>query len=134
MSNKSVGNKFEQEWCEILRDHGFWSKAYPTGQGQPADVEGVKDNEHFLFECKDCTSGNFNLSRVESNQILAYQYYAMCGNGNYYFVININDTICIVHGSIIMAAINSGIKKIKFKDIDKLNVDWWFNTHGNKNK
>ena len=43
MTNKKAGNLFEQEFCEILFENGFWvHNLAQNASGQPADVIAVK--------------------------------------------------------------------------------------------
>ena len=43
MTNKTLGNSFEQELCEKLSEYGFWATNLAmTKAGQPADIVAVK--------------------------------------------------------------------------------------------
>ena len=43
--NKTMGNHFEEELCELLAEQGFWAHNLAQNQvGQPADVLAVRDN------------------------------------------------------------------------------------------
>lgn len=81
MSNKKLGNSFEQEFCEILFLHGFWVHNLAQNQaGQPADVIAVKNGIPYLIDCKVCTNGTFNKNRIEENQRLSMQLWDDSGN------------------------------------------------------
>lgn len=44
ISNKSIGNNFETEFCELLAKNGFWAHNLAQNQtGQPADIIAVKN-------------------------------------------------------------------------------------------
>ncbi len=89
-SNRAVGNAFEQELCELLFNHGFWSKNLKQdNSGQPADVIAVRNGKAYLIDCKDCSSKGFDLRRIEDNQITAMQLWKECGNGQGWFAIKI---------------------------------------------
>ena len=70
MSNKTIGNKFEEEFCEMMFKHGFWAhNMAQKSAGQPADVIAVKNEKAYLIDCKVCTTTKgFALSRIEDNQ------------------------------------------------------------------
>lgn len=72
MSNRSEGNKFEREFCEILSTHGFWVHNLAQNKaGQPADVIAVNKTGSYLIDCKIVSGKKFALSRIEDNQHLA---------------------------------------------------------------
>ncbi len=88
MSNKKLGNSFEAELCEILANEGFWAhNLAQNSAGQPADVIAVKDGEAFLIDCKVCSQGKFQYSRIEENQDLSMELWRDCGNGNGWFAL-----------------------------------------------
>lgn len=88
MSNKKLGNSFESELCEILSQHGFWAhNLAQNSAGQPADVIAVKDGEAFLIDCKVCSQGKFQYSRIEENQDLSMELWRDCGNGKGWFAL-----------------------------------------------
>ena len=88
MSNKKLGNQFEAELCEILAKEGFWChNLAQNSAGQPADVIAVKDGEAFLIDCKVCSQGKFQYSRIEENQDLSMELWKDCGNGVGWFAL-----------------------------------------------
>ena len=97
MSNKKLGNSFEAELCEILSEHGFWAhNLAQNSAGQPADVIAVKDSEAFLIDCKVCSQGKFQYSRIEENQDLSMELWHDCGNGLGLFALKFDTGIYIV--------------------------------------
>ena len=97
--NKVLGNNFEKEMAQILKDKGFWvhliTPARYTGS-QPADIIAVKDNKTILIDCKTCSTNLFPLSRVEQNQRLAYKRFKECGNTEYFLAIKYDEKIYLV--------------------------------------
>lgn len=81
-SNKSSGNRFEQEFAEFLDGHGFWCHVLQQNKsGQPADIIAVKGRYHCLIDCKEVsTSKGFVLTRAEENQRLAMRKFADRGS------------------------------------------------------
>ena len=80
-NNKQIGSKFEQEFVEILAKEGFWAHFLapgPTG-AQPFDVIAMKYGCAFCFDCKTSVKPIFPLSRLEDNQILAFDKWLKCG-------------------------------------------------------
>lgn len=88
MNNRSIGNSFETELCEILSSNGFWT--HPMRQdnsGQPADIIAVRNKVAYLIDAKVCSNNKFPLSRVEENQDLAMELWQDCGNGLGWFAL-----------------------------------------------
>lgn len=102
-TNKKLGNTFETEFCEILGKHGYWvHNMAQNAAGQPADVIAVRDRIAFLIDCKVCSKNRFSLSRVEENQHFAMEFWAMCGNGEGWFALKVEDEIFMIpHYSIV---------------------------------
>ncbi len=90
MSNKKLGNDFEQELCEKLSGYGFWVHSLAMNKaGQPADIIAVKDRKAYLIDAKVCSSRGFALSRVEENQELAMTLWHERGNGQGWFALQV---------------------------------------------
>lgn len=97
MSNRSNGLSFENQFCEVLSDNGFWVLHIPqVAAGQPADVIAVKKNHAYLIDCKQCSNGAFQLSRVEPNQSSAMSMFRACGNADAWFALHVNSQIYMV--------------------------------------
>ena len=97
MSNKKLGNSFETELCEILSDHGFWvHNLAQNAAGQPADIIAVKEGEAFLIDCKVCSQGKFQYTRIEENQDLAMELWHNCGNGLGWFALKFDTGIYMI--------------------------------------
>ena len=97
MNNKKLGNSFETELCEVLSDHCFWAhNLAQNSAGQPADVIAVKDGEAFLIDCKVCSQGKFQYSRIEENQDLSMEMWRDCGNGIGLFALKFDEMIYMV--------------------------------------
>ena len=100
MSNKKLGNDFEQELCEELSKYGFWTHNMAMNKsGQPADIIAVKNKVAYLIDAKVCSSRGFALSRVEENQTLAMELWKECGNGQGWFALKLptNDIYMLPH-------------------------------------
>ena len=94
MSNRSVGNAFEAEFCDILADHGFWvHNLAQNSSGQPADVIAAKNGTAYLIDCKVCSRGRFQFTRVEENQWWAMTLWSEDGNGNGWFAIKFDNNV-----------------------------------------
>lgn len=102
-TNKKLGNTFETEFCEILGKHGYWvHNMAQNAAGQPADVIAVRDRIAFLIDCKVCSKNRFPFSRVEENQHFAMEFWSMCGNGEGWFALKVEDEIFMIpHYSIV---------------------------------
>lgn len=82
MNNKRLGTDFEREFCEILAKRGAWVHFIaPDARGaQPFDVIAVKDGFAYAYDCKTSVQRSFPFSRLEDNQILAFERWMRCGN------------------------------------------------------
>ena len=98
-SNKTIGNSFETELCDLLADNGFWAHNLAQNQtGQPADVIAVKNDIAYLIDCKVCLNDRFPFSRIEDNQEGAMTLWEMRGNANCYFALkDSQENIYMVH-------------------------------------
>ena len=121
MSNKKIGNDFEQELCEILADHGFWTHNMAMNKaGQPADIIAVRNKVAYLIDAKVCSSRGFALSRMEENQELAMELWNSCGNGQGWFAIKLptNEIYMIPH--ICIQAYKRGQAYLSFSEIHEV--------------
>lgn len=97
MSNKTIGNKFEQDLCEILSDNGFWvHNMMMSKAGQPADIIAVRNGEAYLIDAKVCSNNEFPFKRIEENQTLAMNLWTERGNGDGWFSLKLNQSIYMI--------------------------------------
>lgn len=82
MNNKRLGMSFEKEVCNILRGAGWWVHFIsPDVTGaQPFDIIAVKNRAAMAIDCKTSVKPIFSISRLEENQILAFDKWIACGN------------------------------------------------------
>lgn len=116
MSNKSSGNRFEQEFAELLDRHGFWCHVMQQNKsGQPADIIAVKGDYHCLIDCKEVsTDRGFVLSRAEENQRLAMKKFMDRGGHIGWFAVKFPDgEIRMVSIISVLLAESHGIKALK---------------------
>lgn len=96
-SNKSIGNSFEAELCEILSEAGFWAhNLAQNSAGQPADVIASKGGHAFLIDCKVCTGAYFSKNRIEENQRTSMELWEDCKNGSGLFAVKLSSTIYMI--------------------------------------
>lgn len=84
MNNKKLGMAFEKEFCQLLASRGYWVhfiSPAPSG-GQPFDAIAVKAGYAYAFDCKTSSTDRFPLTRLEQNQIMAFERWILCGNGD----------------------------------------------------
>lgn len=97
MNNKTIGSNFENEFCNLLKTHGFWVHFMaPDRRGaQPFDVVAVKDGVAYAIDCKTLNSRakSFPLSRLEDNQVTAFFRWMRCGNRGTWIAIKHDDNI-----------------------------------------
>lgn len=82
VNNKRLGSAFERTVCETLALKGYWVHfIVPDARGaQPFDIIAVKDGRALAIDCKTCVADVFNISRLEDNQIMAFEKWIRCGN------------------------------------------------------
>ena len=82
MNNKKKGTAFEKEMCDLLAIKGYWVHFIaPDARGaQPFDIIAVKNGYALAMDCKTCVANTFNISRLEDNQIFAFERWIKCGN------------------------------------------------------
>ena len=95
MNNKRLGSAFEREFCEKLSQAGWWVHFMsPTASGaQPCDVIACRDNIPFLIDCKTCEDDTFRISRLEDNQIFAFEKFKKKGNKHCWIAVKHNGQI-----------------------------------------
>lgn len=97
MTNRKLGNNFEQELCELLFKEGFWVHNLAQNQsGQPADIIAVKEGKAFLIDAKVCSDNKFAKSRIEQNQRLSMGLWRDSKNGTGWFALLICEEIFMV--------------------------------------
>lgn len=121
MVNKTLGNHFEGELCELLAENGFWAHNLAQNQaGQPADVIAVKNDVAILIDCKVCSNDRFSLSRIEDNQEMAMTLWEQRGNTQCYFAIKVSSgEIYMVHFDDLCMQRLHGTKSIAEKDMSQ---------------
>lgn len=127
MTNKKLGNDFEQELCELLSRNGFWVHALNQNKsGQPADIIAVRNKQAYLIDAKVVSSRGFALSRVEENQDLAMDLWAQCGNGQGWFALKVKDEIYMIPHLIIKSLMvsHSSIPIPEIHNIGKTLEKW----------
>lgn len=89
MNNKKLGNEFEREFEQMLRERGFWVHFMsPNSAGaQPCDFIAAKNGKAYLIDCKTCVKKKFPLSRLEENQVNAFVKWLNRGNRNAYVAV-----------------------------------------------
>ncbi len=97
MTNKKLGNDFENRFVEILSQEGYWCHLFAQSQaGQPADVIAVRNGKAYLIDCKVCSTRGFALSRMEENQDLSMSLWKSNGNGEGWFALKIGEEIVMI--------------------------------------
>lgn len=119
MVNKTLGNHFEGELCELLAENGFWAHNLAQNQtGQPADIIAVKNDHAVLIDCKVCSGDRFPLSRMECNQEGAMTLWEIRGNTSCYFAIRVTSgEIYMVHFDDLCFQKTLGTSSIAEKDL-----------------
>lgn len=97
--NRSIGNHFETELCEILGQHGFWAhNMQQNAHGQPADIVAVRGAFHTMIDCKHIADDKgFPFSEIRENQRSAMKMFQRrCGQLCYFAFKLPDDTMWLV--------------------------------------
>ena len=91
MNNKELGTAFEREVLNSLRNKGYWVHFItPDRRGtQPFDIIAVRDGKALAIECKTLADSekSFPITRLEENQLTAFDLWEKCGNGIPYVLV-----------------------------------------------
>lgn len=103
MNNKKIGNDFEKEMVERLRNDGYWVHFIsPNVSGaQPFDLIFAKDGKVCVADCKTSQDNIFRISRLEWNQILSFNKWMDCGNDEPVIFVKYKDDVKIIPYSIL---------------------------------
>ena len=116
MNNKKLGTSFEKRVCDIFSEHGYWVHFLsPDNRGtQPFDIIAVKNGLAWAVECKTLSLSQkyFSISRLEDNQILAFEKWIQCGNKIAIIVVEYGDKIYWISYESLREQ-----KKIKMEDL-----------------
>lgn len=129
--NKSSGNRFEQEFAELLSQHGFWAHVMQQNKaGQPADIIAIRGKFHTLIDCKEISDDKdgFPFSRVEENQRLAMGLFSKRCGELCYFALKLPDgNIRMVSMTRIVTLEGRGHKSItpKMMQTETWNIEDW---------
>lgn len=82
MNNKALGTAFERELCQLLQEKGMWVHFIePNKAGQqPFDIIAVANNIPIAIDCKTSARAVFPVTRLQDNQIFAFEKWLDCGN------------------------------------------------------
>lgn len=82
LNNKVLGNAFEAEICEFFAKNGWWVHfiAPAANGGQPFDIIAVKGGTAIAGDCKTSVKPIFPITRLEQNQIFAFERWIAAGN------------------------------------------------------
>ena len=118
--NRTQGNRFEQEFANILSEHGFWVHVMQQNKaGQPADIIAVKGKYHTLIDCKVISDDKgFPFERIEENQKYAMRMFHRKCCESCYFALRIPDgSIWMISPEKMDTMKNRGRKRLSDRDI-----------------
>lgn len=104
----------------LLSQKGYWVHFItPDASGsQPFDIIASKDNIPIVGDCKTNSTKYFNISRLEENQVMAFELWFRTGN-NYAFVfIKYNEKIYQIPYRML-----KGLKRINLEECENF-VIW----------
>lgn len=98
MNNKKLGTEFEREICRMLQRDGWWVHFIEPKQSgaQPFDIIAVRHGRAVAIDCKTCADQRFSISRLEENQVLAFDRWIACGNDVPKVIVKHEDDIYVI--------------------------------------
>ena len=133
MSNKSNGTAFERKFAELLSEEGFWAHCLKDNvNGQPFDVIAAKNGRTYVFDCKDCQTDRFVLSRIEENQHNAMKLWAETGNHPGMFAVKFSGKIYLVPYRMLEILMENGTKsisEIEMRRYGRTFEQWCYSQH-----
>ena len=95
MNNKRLGTEFEREVVTLLSKRGYWVHFItPDSRGsQPFDIIASKDDRPIVADCKTSEKKWFSISRLEENQIMAFELWFKKGNRSAFIFIKYKEKI-----------------------------------------
>lgn len=125
MNNKTMGAQFERDFGELLARHGYWVHMLQTNAaGQPADIIAVKRKKALLIDCKVCSRGRFEFSRIEPNQETSMNLWDLCGNGDAWFALLLDNEVYILSYRLLIAYKNEGNTSLNALEIKTLGKEF----------
>lgn len=113
MSNKSNGTAFERDFAELLSAEGFWVHCLKdNANGQPFDVIAARNGRTYVFDCKECMTERFALSRIKENQHNAMKLWSETGNQPGMFAIKFSGRIYLMPHKMLEILGGNGTKSI----------------------
>lgn len=133
MSNKSNGTAFERKFAELLSAEGFWVHCLKdNANGQPFDVIAAKNGRAYVFDCKDCQTDRFVLSRIEENQHNAMRLWADTGNYQGMFAVKFSGRIYLMPYRMLVIFMENGTKslsEIEMRRYGRTFEQWCYSQH-----
>ena len=133
MSNKSNGTAFERKFAELLSAEGFWAHCLKDNvNGQPFDVIAAKNGRTYIFDCKDCQTDRFVLSRIEENQHNAMRLWGDTGNHQGMFVVKFSGRIYLMPYRMLETFMENGTKslsEIEMRRYGRTFEQWCYSQH-----
>ena len=133
MSNKSNGTAFERAFAELLSEEGFWAHCLKDNvNGQPFDVIAAKNGRTYVFDCKDCQTDRFVLSRIEENQRNAMSLWAETGNYQGMFAVKFSGRIYLIPHRMLEILVGNGTKsvtEIEARRYGRTFAQWCYSQH-----
>lgn len=122
MNNKKLGTEFEEDMVEWFAKNGYWAHFLsPDKRGaQPFDIVAARNGETVVGDCKTCSRNTFSISRLEDNQISAFERWIACGNSSPYVFVKYRDAVWFIPYTYLKHA-----KKIKLEADSNWTGGWW---------
>lgn len=120
MNNKKLGTEFEREVVKLLSQKGYWVHFItPDAKGsQPFDIIASKDNIPIVLDCKTSATKYFPYSRLEENQVMAFELWLNKGNKYAFVAIKYKENVYLLSYRLI-----KGLKKVNLEECENFEIN-----------
>ena len=130
MNNKTLGTAFEKELCQKLQDYGFWVHFIePNRAGaQPFDIVACMYDRPIAIDCKTSARAVFPVTRLEENQIFAFNRWLECGNKYAVIAVKYNGRVYFIDFQTFLSdytGLDCGVDKVRIEDC-KTMEEWLY--------
>ena len=121
MNNKILGTQYEKKICKLLSAMGYWVHFLsPDNRGaQPFDIIAVKDGKAVVGDCKTSSKKTFPISRLEDNQVMAFDKWLACGNSDPILFVLYDGITYFIPYTILQKEGKVDVTEFSGRDIDK---------------
>lgn len=110
MSNKELGNTYENYVIGQLQKKGYWVHLLKDSQnGQPFDIIAIGSKYIYCLDAKHCVGKRFDFENIRENQLNSFEYLSQFNNPN------------VIRGFVI-GDFNTPLKLLTYGELERLKL------------